>query len=91
MNRMGLLIGLALCGLMLSAWPQTNKIPVIGALMIWARAAYYLDRLFKGTKPQNLPIEQEARLKLVVNQKTAKALGIKIPQSILLRANEVIQ
>lgn len=58
---------------------------------LWMRGAYYIDRLLKGAKPRDLPIEQEARVKLLVNQKTARALGIKIPESILLRADEVIR
>ena len=58
---------------------------------LWKRAAYYIDRLLKGAKPQDLPIEQEARVKLVVNLKTAMALGIGIPESILLRADVVIR
>jgi ABC-type uncharacterized transport system substrate-binding protein len=55
------------------------------------RAAYFIDRLLKGAKPGDLPIEQTATIKFVVNLKTAKALGIRIPQSILVRANEVIR
>jgi putative ABC transport system substrate-binding protein len=55
------------------------------------RVAYFIDRLLKGTKPRDLPVEQRATLKLVVNLKTAKALGISIPQSVLLRADEVIR
>ena len=58
---------------------------------LFKRAAYFIDRIFKGTAPKDLPIEQEEGLKLVVNQKTAKALGIKVPESILLRADEVIR
>ena len=58
---------------------------------LYKRAAYFIDRIFKGTPPKDLPIEQEEGLKLVVNQKTAKALGIKIPESILPRADEVIR
>jgi putative ABC transport system substrate-binding protein len=55
------------------------------------RAGYFIDRLLKGAKPADLPVEQISRLKLVVNLKTARALGISIPQSTLLRADEVIR
>ena len=53
--------------------------------------AYYVDRLLKGAKPSELPVQQISKLKLAVNLKTAKALGITIPESILLRADEVIR
>jgi putative ABC transport system substrate-binding protein len=55
------------------------------------RAGYYVDRLLKGAKASELPVEQMSNIKLLVNMKTAKALGIAIPQSILLRADEVIK
>lgn len=55
------------------------------------RAAYFIDRILKGAKPSDLPFEQSETIKLVVNLKTAKALGITIPQSILLRVDEVIK
>lgn len=57
----------------------------------WRRAAEYVDKIVNGGKVSELPFEQPRRLELVVNLKTAKALGIKIPESILLRADEVIR
>ena len=57
----------------------------------WERAAYFIDRLLKGAKAADIPVERRARFNLVVNLKTADALGIEIPESVLLRADEVIQ
>jgi len=72
---------------------------VTGGLMSYApdhidltrRAATYIDKILKGAKPADLPVEQASKYQLVINLKTAKALGLAIPESFLLRADEVIE
>jgi putative tryptophan/tyrosine transport system substrate-binding protein len=89
---------LALTHRLLAVYSQTGFIEA-GGLAVYApdslhmirRAATYMDENLKGARPGDLPIEQPTKFELVINLKSAKTLGITIPQSLLLRADEVIQ
>jgi putative tryptophan/tyrosine transport system substrate-binding protein len=58
---------------------------------LYHRAAYFVDKILKGSKPANLPVERPRKYELIINLKTAKQIGVKIPQNALSRADRVIK
>ena len=93
-----LIIDLAAQHRLPAIYPETGR-PERGGLisygtdtnMLYKRAAFYVDKLFKGAKAAELPIEQPTQFEIAVNLKTAKALGLKVPQTILIQATKVIE
>jgi ABC-type uncharacterized transport system substrate-binding protein len=74
-------------------WAQAGGLIAYGAdfLLMFRRTADYVAKILKGAKPADLPVEQATRFELIVNLKTARAIGIELPTAILLRADEVIE
>jgi putative ABC transport system substrate-binding protein len=83
---------------LLTAYPSREFVEAGGLLSygvsypdLYRRSATLIDKIFKGTKPGDLPVEQPTKLELVINLKTAKALGLSVPPTVIARADEVIE
>ena len=97
-NERRRLVGLAAKNRLPTVYPQRDFVDVGGLMSygpngpdLFRRAATLVDKILKGAKPADLPVEQPTKFELVINLKTAKALGLTIPQSVLLRADQVIE
>jgi putative ABC transport system substrate-binding protein len=76
-----------------SEYAEAGLLLTYGASLrgLWHRSATFVDKILKGSKPGDLPVEQPTKFEFVINLKTAKALGLTIPPSVLARADELIQ
>jgi ABC-type uncharacterized transport system substrate-binding protein len=96
-GNVGAIVALAARGRLLSIGPE--DVPRAGGIIgygvdfvaVFRRAAFFVDRILKGTNPADLPIERASKFQFILNRKAAKTLGFEVPQSILLRADEVIE
>jgi putative ABC transport system substrate-binding protein len=92
------IVGFALKSRLPSMFPNRQSVAAGGLMSYGAdlneqyqRVAYYVDRILKGAKPADLPVEQPMKFEFVINLKTAKQIGVTIPQSLLYRADKVIR
>jgi putative ABC transport system substrate-binding protein len=83
----------SICGLPAQAWVEAGGLITYAAdfIEIWRYSASLVDRIFKGARPADIPVEQVAKFEFVLNMKVARELGLSVPQRVLLRANRVIE